>query len=156
MGEAVVVKRMSLGPIQRINLLQALVSRAAGEKIPVAKLIELVQAFDGLPRISSCAAAKLGYELRHQELINAVVRFVMRMTPGASYTEAYALYREQAPQHGVDRLVSLKRFKNRALDSYGERDEDPGLIKIVPLRPFGVTPPLFGGSEPVASQERLA
>jgi len=135
-------KATRLGPLQTLELLRGFVERATGIKpTPGAAIQALVDTPGWRIPVSPSKVEHLYRENAQQELINGCVRWSMRtLGPQASYTEAFKVYLDHAKKRELKPL-SLKTFKNRALDAYGEDVIAP--TNIVPLHPYAVVKALF-------------
>jgi len=142
-------KVLRLGPLERLESLRRLAERATGIRPTAAAMIaalaeQVTVAWNVTPKMVD----HLAHEAAQQELINGCVRWSMRtLGAQASYGEAFKVYRDQAKARGLE-PVSLKTFKNRALDSYGEAVELAS--NIVPFRPAAALRPASPVSEGMA------
>jgi hypothetical protein len=134
-----------LGPLEKLESLRRWAEKATGTRPSAAQSIQaLADLVVGRISVTPAMVEHLTREATQQELINGCVRWSMRTQgPQSSYGEAYKVYLDHAHQRGL-KILSLKTFKNRALDAYGE---DVSLAtNIVPLRPYAIVRPLFAES----------
>jgi hypothetical protein len=112
---------MKLGPKERLENLRRLAEKSTGIRPTAAAMIEaLVGQITASLKVTPAMVQHLAHEQAQQDLINSCVRWAMRtMGPHAPYGQAYQVYCERVQGLNIEPL-SLKTFKNRALNVYGE------------------------------------